>query len=317
MTNELKSRQVALRRLHDDLRDSSFARRGWNDDVRARHTLGSDETVEHWFLAEHLLMTWSNWQGLFDRFCRYFGQPIDLFPKTWSKLIADCEVLVFTLARDRNLGEKIAKAWVDSGPVLDRSVEARGYDIPSIYTQIARSHERASLLSRAEVVQPIFTRTKEEISKQSVPESVIRDRIVFEMAGTVAVDQNQRLMEHWQKLPRRVQDQVGVHLRHYLHSTLGRSWLADPALDNSALLSISWRKLAVSTFLQDPAELSGLGDPISGSVAGLLDRLKTTISELGYEAVVEDLLSPDLIGGELSLLASGDVMVIPGHPWRP
>jgi hypothetical protein len=98
------------------------------------------------------------------------------------------------------------------------------------------------------------------------------------------VDQNQRLMEQWQKLPRRVQDQVWVHLRHYLHSTLGVSWLADPAPDNSALLSISWRKLAVSTFLQAPAGLSGLADPISASVAGLLDRLKTTISELGYEA---------------------------------
>jgi hypothetical protein len=40
------------------------------------------------------------------------------------------------------------------------------------------------------------------------------------------LDQNQRLMEHWQKLPRRVQDQVWVHLRHSLHSTLGVSWLA-------------------------------------------------------------------------------------------
>jgi hypothetical protein len=45
----------------------------------------------------------------------------------------------------------------------------------------------------------------------------------------------------------------------------------------------------------------------------MLDRLKTTIAEVGYEAVVEDLLSPDLVGGEHSLLASDDVMVVPGH----
>jgi hypothetical protein len=59
--------------------------------------------------------------------------------------------------------------------------------------------------------------------------------------------------------------------------------------------------------------LSGLLAPISGPVAGLLDRLKTTIVELGDEAVIEDLLSPELIGGEDSLLASEDVMVVPNH----
>ena len=54
-------------------------------------------------------------------------------------------------------------------------------------------------------------------------------------------------------------------------------------------------------------------DPISGSVGRVLDRLKTAIGELGYEAVIEDLRSPELIGGEDSLLGSEDVMVIPGH----
>ena len=69
----------------------------------------------------------------------------------------------------------------------------------------------------------------------------------------------------------------------------------------------------MSISLQEPAGLSGLVDPISSSVARLLERLKTAIAELGYEAVIEDLLSPDLIGGEDSLLASDDVMVVPGH----
>ena len=44
LRNELKSRHASLRRLHDDLRDSSFARRDWNTEVRARRTLGSDDT---------------------------------------------------------------------------------------------------------------------------------------------------------------------------------------------------------------------------------------------------------------------------------
>jgi hypothetical protein len=69
----------------------------------------------------------------------------------------------------------------------------------------------------------------------------------------------------------------------------------------------------MSISMQEPAGLSGLVDPISSSVARLLDRLKTAIAELGYDAVVEDLSSPELIGGGDSLLASEDVMVIPGH----
>lgn len=106
-----------------------------------------------------------------------------------------------------------------------------------------------------------------------------------------------------------------MHLRHYLHSTLDVSWLVDleqPSII-SALLGISLGRQRMAISLQNPAGLSGLVDPISGSVGRVLDRLKTAIGELGYEAVIEDLRSPELIGGEDSLLGSEDVMVIPGH----
>ena len=53
--------------------------------------------------------------------------------------------------------------------------------------------------------------------------------------------------------------------------------------------------------------------PPSDSVTRLLDRLKAAIAELGYDAVIEDLSSADVVGGEDSLLASQDVMVIPGY----
>ena len=55
------------------------------------------------------------------------------------------------------------------------------------------------------------------------------------------------------------------------------------------------------------------GPPASTTLERLLERLETAIGELGYEAVVEDLVSDDLIGGDDSLLASDEVMVIPGH----
>jgi len=131
--------------------------------------------------------------------------------------------------------------------------------------------------------------------------------------GRNLAEQNERLVEHWQQLPERVQDQVWVHLRHYLHSVLGVSWLAESTPVVSALLSISWRMQPVSLSLQKPAGLPGLESPIFGAAGRLLDRLKATIAELGYEAVMEDLSSSELIGGEDSLLASDDVMVIPGQ----
>jgi hypothetical protein len=104
-----------------------------------------------------------------------------------------------------------------------------------------------------------------------------------------------------------------MHLRHYLHSVLGVSWLLDSTPGVSALLSVSRRKQPMSLSLQKPAGLPGLDSPMSGSVARLLDRLKTAIAEMSYEAIIEDLSSPELIGGENSLRASEDVMVVPGH----
>ena len=56
----------------------------------------------------------------------------------------------------------------------------------------------------------------------------------------------------------------------------------------------------MTNYLQKPAGLAGQESPISGSVARLLDRLRTAIAELGYEAVIEDLSSPELIGGDES-----------------
>ena len=67
--HELKSRYDSLPRLYDDLSGTALARRGWRDEVIARRTLGSDERIEHGFLAEHFLVTWSNWRGLLDRYC--------------------------------------------------------------------------------------------------------------------------------------------------------------------------------------------------------------------------------------------------------
>jgi hypothetical protein len=312
LKGELKSRHASLRRLYDDLKSSSFARQGWKTDVRARRTLGTDETIEHWFLAEHFLTTWSNWRGLLDRFNRYFGQSEDSFPKTWAQFIVGCDVLVFRLVREKELDETIARTWLSPEIGSNGKHKRRQYDISGIYTRIATSHERADLVVRAARVQPRFA-TKKDGASKSAELAAAPEHDPFGMARSVVFEQNERLLDEWHELPRRVQDQVSVHLRHYLHSVLGVSWLVDSTPSFSALLNISWRKQPVSISLQQPSGLAGLDSPISGSVGRLLERLKVAIAELGYEAVIEDLSSSELVGGEGSLLGSDDVMVVPGH----
>jgi hypothetical protein len=156
----------------------------------------------------------------------------------------------------------------------------------------------------------------------SFPPIVLKGRLLklitpshgyFGMSRSVVLEQNERLLDQWQELPKRVQDEVLTHLRHYVHATLGVSWLTGSTSGVSALPSISWRRQPVSLALQKTVDLPGLESPLSASVDKLLDRLKLAITELGYDAVIEDLSSSDLVGGEDSLLGSEDVMVIPGY----
>lgn len=304
----LRSQYNALRRLYADLHGTTFARRDWHAEVPTRRTLKSDERIEHWFLAEHFLITWSNWRGLFERFRRYFGQPADSFPRTWSELVAKCDVLVFRLVRDASLDEIIARSWFDPDDAAFRPVSRRKYDIATIYTQVARAHERLAVLARSERVEPQPSR-KEATIQKAAP-----GRGVLPRTRRVIAEQNDRLVERWHDLPRGVQDRVWFHLRHYLHSVLGVSWLVDVAdPGTSALLSLSWRMQAVSRPVRKLSLDLDASPPASTLLEKLQERLQTAIGELGYEAIVEDLISVDMIGGDDSLLASDQVMVVPGH----
>ena len=69
----------------------------------------------------------------------------------------------------------------------------------------------------------------------------------------------------------------------------------------------------MSLSMHEPTGVPVLESPVSGSVAKLLDRLRAAIAEMGYEAVIEDLSSSDLDGGDESLVGSDEVMVIPGY----
>src|SRR5262249_17321982 len=152
------------------------------------------------------------------------------------------------------------------------------YDIAAIYSRLAKCHEHAELLLRAEAVSSRLAE-KEETSKRLQPE-----RTVFPAIRKGVHRNNEELLDRWQDLPRRVQDQVRMHPRHYLHSTLGVSWLYDFATPRvSALLGLFWRKPSVSLSLKQ--SLGGLppDSPMSHTAGTLLDRLEAAIAGLGYE----------------------------------
>ncbi len=175
------------------------------------------------------------------------------------------------------------------------------------FTPESRGHERAVLLIRTEKIRPVIGKVELQLPRISL------ERAAFTSVKKVVQQQNEDLLDLWHELPRRVQNQVWLHLRHYVHSTLEVSWLDDTTPEFSTLKAISWREPPVSISLKKPVGVLSPDSTTSETINVLVDRLSAAIGELGYEAVVEDLLSPDLLGGEDSVLPSQEIMVVPGH----
>jgi hypothetical protein len=75
------------------------------------------------------------------------------------------------------------------------------------------------------------------MSSTTSSKNAARERVALAMARLAEFQQNDRLLEHRLELPRRVQDQLWTHLRHYLHAVLGVSWLVNSTPGFSALLA--------------------------------------------------------------------------------
>ena len=203
----------------------------------------------------------------------------------------------------------IAKSWVDPDLVDNRGAQRDGYDIASIYVQLARGHERGRH-GPGRAASPKFAIRRR--SGQTVGSGERRFRATrFCHRRSVAFEQNERLLEQWHTLPRRVQDEVWTHLRHYLIRP-GRLMAGRFDARCLGVFEHFVEEPTHVTFPTAPAGLPGLESPISGSVAKLLDRLKTAIADWVTRRSSKTYI-PHLIGGEDSLLGSEDVMVVPGH----
>src|SRR5262245_16735039 len=137
-----------LQQLHKDLHPPTFARRDWKDNVYARQSLGDGHEVELWFLAEHFLLAWQDWHGLFFRFPRYFGEPEKPFPASWQRLQSDCSMLADQLLHDPRLDAIISNSWLaDSLSQTDRKER---FSIRQMFQSFVQNHRRWSLLHEGE-----------------------------------------------------------------------------------------------------------------------------------------------------------------------
>src|SRR5262249_11483555 len=87
------------------------AEQGWEGKAVAARTLGEGVPVEAWYLAEHFLLAWHDWNGLRERALRYFGQTAGWFPAEWSGLEGRGRGLAARLLRQGRLGGLVKASW--------------------------------------------------------------------------------------------------------------------------------------------------------------------------------------------------------------
>jgi hypothetical protein len=305
---ELRDRFRELQSLHGDVHEAAFVGKPWAELVVARRTLGDREKIEFGFLAEQFLLTWSNWTGLVDRYCRFFGRQVEDLGKRWPNFIASADLEVYYLVRKRHLDDFLASEWTEPQIFPERGSKAQ--DPIGVFSLITLNHERATLLDRASRLKHRARgkrKTKEMSAIEAEPVALERTRQALDI-GT------RTLLGLWFNLPRRTKESLWFHLRHYLRSTLTVSWLVEPSEPSSALMRlVEKEQMQRYRLIQTWSQLSApVPEPVS-SVARLLDRIITAIAELGYEGFVEEALSPDFVGGDDSPLGTEDAMVLPGH----
>jgi hypothetical protein len=262
----------------------------WIATCEAPRFIGLGAPVERWALARHFLLQWLEWRELADRWHRYFGQPASSEPKTWLRARRECGPVaggflanqdLIEAIRMRELAGRVTAIMSGFGPM---SAEA-------LYHEIARLEALKLLV--------------DELSLGAVPQATAEDPWDWVNRW------ERRLQEQHRSLTRAEQETLRQFIRCYRRSLLAYSWLVPEQVHRTL---IGWE-----TPMQQPGQpdLNHVppdqdGPDLGGEVQRILGVLKQRISEMGYEAFLEDLLSEDLAEGA-ELPSSGEkVNIIPG-----
>lgn len=302
----LRRSSQEVRQLYDDLYPPVLTRQDWQGSVFARRSLGDSVPVELWYLAEHFLLTWSDWRGLFHRYLRYFGQPESRIPRSWFALDRNCAHLAARLLRDAGLDEQVSDSWQIPGALALLMGEDSG-TARSLYHALVANHRRAMLLLDAN------TPTVDAPRSESAAEP---PGPVWPRAQDTVQRFNHSLATDWDHSDRLWREAVLWHLRHYQHATLALSWLlleGDPRElpPISALVyAVTSERVVTPTIEQFIGQFNANG-PERGIVSRVLRRMQAAIAEVGYQAFVDDIASQDFAGGRDSPVGDEQINLIP------
>jgi hypothetical protein len=313
---QLREEYGELQQLFEDVYAPAFAKQDWKGYVFARRSLGDGVQVELWYLAEHFLLAWNDWYGTRVRYLRYFGQPAERVPKAWEKFHTRCKGLAEQMLQDHTLDELLHRSWV-VGPAMPALLESEKAAAPrDVYHLLVTNHRRVDLLLRASAW---VDDTVERVEKSS-PHRPIWPRCMDE-----AVQLNERSMQVWSELSRKVKEVCLWHLRQYSRANLLVSWLVaashlDTVRPVSALLQVLHQEPTMHPSIEDFARRIELPDRERHTVQHVLHRVTEAIREFGYEGFCEDVTAGDFHASDDSPVGSREIDVIPskiGGECRP
>lgn len=301
---QLRQDYADLQKLFDDVNPPVQANQDWKGNVIARRSLEDGVQVELWYLAEHFLMAWNDWSGMWERYLAYFGQPAERIPRSWRRLLTRCNVLAGQMLRDERLDELVHKSWF-MGPVISALLGEEQEPTPqAAYRLLVTNHRRIDLLLRGG--------GPAEETKQVSGRKPAWPRCMDE-----AVKSNTHAMRAWPNLPRRVREDCLWHLRQYGRANLLASWLVPTshvATQNpsSALFHLLNQEATMHPTIEDFAWRLELDEQGRQMVHRVLHRVTTAVGEFGYDGFCEDVTSGDFIGGNESPVGSNAINTIPG-----
>src|SRR5438876_1125296 len=97
--------------LERDLRVDPEETIEWGRTTMSSAVVGLGIPVERSFLADYFLTTCTEWRSLYERYPRYFGQPLESMPHHWQQTASHCRHLADRLFRDKSLGQVLAATW--------------------------------------------------------------------------------------------------------------------------------------------------------------------------------------------------------------
>lgn len=304
----------SIRRMLSEVPHSTSTPETWHKDVMAPRTLGSDDVVEAWFLAQHFLEIYIDWRELVTSWQRYFGQMNSSIVQTSEVLDRQCHSTFLSgLSHAPALYRRLHEEWTtnleanhqESKPIptrWDNCVESSGIEHSDNTEAEALAHEIVRCDRHCRVAEFLQTRTDSTIS-DLVEVARKLDSLAERWFAHVSVD---------------VKREARFYLHNHRHSMLRLSWLKSNESARASRYRTAFDRDLKEThvsarwlreFANDLKDV--LKDVDVDLARRVLERISNAVSELGYDYFVEDISSHDFLGGEDSPIGSNRINLIP------